>query len=265
MIISASRRTDIPSYHCRWFLERLKEKFVKVQNPFNKNQFYNVDLNKENVDIIVFWSKNPNIDFLERVRDAGYEFYIHFTITPYDKTIEKNIPNKELLIKKFINISERFGKEKIIWRYDPIILNGNFDIDYHIKNFSYIANALKDSAEECVFSFIQIYSKIKNSFKDINDNMETRTELINNLKEISNNIILKNCSQNFDNVEKASCIDKNRIEKILDRSIKAKKDNGQRKLCNCIKSADIGSYDTCPGGCVYCYANNKTIIKNDSK
>lgn len=259
MIISASRRTDIPSYHCEWFLERLKEKYVKVQNPFNKNQFYNVNLDKENVDIIVFWSKNPNIDFLERVRDTGYKFYIHFTITPYDKTVEKNIPRKELLIKKFIDISERFGKEKIIWRYDPIILNENFNIDYHIKNFSYMANALKDSTEECVFSFIQIYSKIKNEFKNINNNIETRIELINNLKEISSNIILKNCSQNFNDIEKASCIDKNRIEKILGYSIKEKKDKGQRKLCNCIKSVDIGSYNTCSNGCIYCYANNKNL------
>lgn len=259
MIISASRRTDIPSSHCEWFLERLKEKYVKVQNPFNKNQFYNVNLDKENVDIIVFWSKNPNIDFLERVRDTGYKFYIHFTITPYDKTVEKNIPRKELLIKKFIDISERFGKEKIIWRYDPIILNENFNIDYHIKNFSYMANALKDSTEECVFSFIQIYSKIKNEFKNINNNIETRIELINNLKEISSNIILKNCSQNFNDIEKASCIDKNRIEKILGYSIKEKKDKGQRKLCNCIKSVDIGSYNTCSNGCIYCYANNKNL------
>ena len=92
MIISASRRTDIPSTHCKWFLEKLKDKYVLVQNPFNKNKFYKVDLSKENVDIIVFRSKNPNIDFLEEVRNMGYKFYIHFTITAYDKNIEKNIP-----------------------------------------------------------------------------------------------------------------------------------------------------------------------------
>lgn len=262
MIISVSRRTDIPSSHCEWFLERLKEKTVAVQNPFYKNKFYNVDLSKENVDIIVFWSKNPNIDFLENVRDMGYEFYIHFTITPYDKTVEKNIPNKKLLIKKFADISYKFGKEKIIWRYDPIILNEKFDADYHIKNFSYMADSLKDLTEECIFSFIQIYSKIKTVFKFINNNIDEQIELINNLNEIANknHIVLKNCSQNFNNIAKSSCIDKERIEKILGYAIKEKKDKGQRKLCNCIKSVDIGTYNTCYNGCIYCYANSKILL-----
>ena len=257
MIISASRRTDIPSTHCKWFLERLKDKYVLVQNPFNKNKFYKVDLSKENVDIIVFWSKNPNIDFLEEVRNMGYKFYIHFTITAYDKNIEKNIPNKELLIKKFINISDRFKKDKIVWRYDPIILNKEFNSNYHIKNFSYISNALKNYTDECIFSFVQIYSKIKNVFKDINNDIEERKNLINELKEIAskNNIILKNCSQSFDNIENSSCIDKSRIENILGYKIKENKDKGQRKLCNCIKSVDIGTYNTCQNGCIYCYAN----------
>ena len=105
MIISASRRTDIPSTHCEWFLEKLKDKYVLVQNPFNKNKFYKVDLSKENVDIIVFWSKNPNIDFLEEVRNMGYKFYIHFTITAYDKNIEKNI---NILIEKISPFIENF-------------------------------------------------------------------------------------------------------------------------------------------------------------
>ena len=221
MIISASRRTDIPSTHCEWFLEKLKDKYVLVQNPFNKNKFYKVDLSKENVDIIVFWSKNPNIDFLEEVRNM------------------------------------RFKKDKIVWRYDPIILNKEFNSNYHIKNFSYISSALKNYTDECIFSFIQIYSKIKNVFKDINNDIEECKNLINDLKEIAskNNIILKNCSQSFDNIENSSCIDKNRIENILGYKIKENKDKGQRKLCNCIKSVDIGTYNTCQNGCIYCYAN----------
>ena len=134
------------------------------------------------MDIIVFWSKNPNIDFLEKVEDMGYKFYIHFTITPYNKTIEKNIPNKELLIKKFIDISIKFGNDKIVWRYDPIILNEEFNSNYHIEKFSYISSALKNYTDECIFSFIQIYSKIKNVFKDINNNIKEQSKLINKLK-----------------------------------------------------------------------------------
>lgn len=267
MIISASRRTDIPSLHTKWFLNRLKEEFVITQNPISKNNFYKIPLNKNIVDIIVFWSKNPNIDFLKEVKDLGYEFYLHFTITPYDKNIEKNIPDKKLLIKNFQTISKLFGKEKIIWRYDPIILNDDFDANYHINNFKNFAYNLNGYTDECIFSFVQIYSKIKNNIKNINDN--DKIILIENIKEISekNNIKLKSCSQDFDNitniiVEKSACIDKERIQKILGYSIKEKKDKSQRKLCNCIESIDIGMYNTCTNGCIYCYANSKNILKD---
>ena len=267
MIISASRRTDIPSLHTKWFLNRLKEEYVITQNPISKNNFYKIPLNKNIVDIIVFWSKNPNIDFLKEVKDLGYEFYLHFTITPYDKNIEKNIPDKNLLIKKFQTISKLFGKEKIIWRYDPIILNDDFDANYHLNNFKNFADSLNGYTDECIFSFVQIYSKIKNNIKNIND--DDKLLLIENIKEISenNNIKLKSCSQDFDNitnirVEKSACIDKERIQKILGYSIKEKKDKSQRKLCNCIESIDIGMYNTRTNGCIYCYANSKNILKD---
>ena len=264
MIISASRRTDIPSLHTKWFLNRLKEEYVITQNPISKNNFYKIPLNKNIVDIIVFWSKNPNIDFLKEVRDLGYEFYLHFTITPYNKNIERNIPDKNLLIKNFQIIIKLFGKEKIIWRYDPIILNDDFDANYHINNFKNFADNLNGYTDECIFSFVQIYSKIKNNIKNIND--DDKLLLIENMKEISekNNIKLKSCSQDFDNirVEKSACIDKERIQKILGYSIKEKKDKSQRKLCNCIESIDIGIYNTCTNGCIYCYANSKNILKD---
>ncbi|MEI0698643.1 DUF1848 domain-containing protein [Brachyspira intermedia] len=267
MIISASRRTDIPSLHTKWFLNRLKEEYLITQNPISKNNFYKIPLNKNIVDIIVFWSKNPNIDFLKEVRDLGYKFYLHFTITPYDKNIERNIPNKKLLIRNFQTISKLFGKEKIIWRYDPIILNDDFNANYHINNFKNFADSLNGYTDECIFSFVQIYSKIKNNIKNIND--DDKLLLIENIKEISenNNIKLKSCSQDFDNitnirVEKSACIDKERIQKILGYSIKEKKDKSQRKLCNCIESIDIGMYNTCTNGCIYCYANSKNILKD---
>lgn len=264
MIISASRRTDIPSLHTKWFLNRLKEEYVITQNPISKNNFYKIPLNKNIVDIIVFWSKNPNIDFLKEVKDLGYEFYLHFTITPYNKNIERNIPDKNLLIRNFQIISKLFGKEKIIWRYDPIILNDDFDANYHLNNFKNFADSLNGYTDECIFSFVQIYSKIKNNIKNIND--DDKLLLIENMKEISekNNIKLKSCSQDFDNirVEKSACIDKERIQKILGYSIKEKKDKSQRKLCNCIESIDIGIYNTCTNGCIYCYANSKNILKD---
>ncbi|EKV57663.1 hypothetical protein A966_03685 [Brachyspira hampsonii 30446] len=266
MIISASRRTDIPSLHTKWFINRLKEGYIITQNPINKNNFYKITLNKNIVDIIVFWSKNPDIEFLNEVKDLGYEFYLHFTITAYDENIEKNIPDKYSLIKKFQSISKLFAKEKIVWRYDPIILNDDFDINYHINHFKNFAYSLNGYTDECIFSFVEIYSKIKNSIKNINN--DDKVLLIENMKYISekNNIKLKSCSQDFDNsnikIEKSACIDKERIQKILGYSIKEKKDKSQRKLCACIESIDIGMYNTCTNGCIYCYANSKNILKD---
>lgn len=266
MIISASRRTDIPSLHTKWFLNRLKEQYIITQNPINKNKFYKIPLNKNKADIIVFWIKNPDIDFLKKVRDLGYEFYMHFTINAYGRNIEKNIPDKKLLIKKFQTISRLFTRERIIWRYDPIILNDDFNAYYHINNFKNISDNLNGFTDECIFSFIQIYSKIKNNIKNINTNDDDKLLLIKTIKEISekNNIKLKSCSQDFNNIniEKSACIDKKRIEKILGYSIKEKKDKSQRKLCGCIESIDIGMYNTCLNECIYCYANSKNILKD---
>ena len=146
-------------------------------------------------------------------------------------------------------------------------MNDDFNANYHINNFKNFADSLNGYTDECIFSFVQIYSKIKNNIKNIND--DDKLLLIENIKEISenNNIKLKSCSQDFDNitnirVEKSACIDKERIQKILGYSIKEKKDKSQRKLCNCIESIDIGMYNTCTNGCIYCYANSKNILKD---
>lgn len=267
MIISASRRTDIPAFYFEWFIERLKEGYVIVQNPINKKQFTNVSLKKEDVDIIVFWSKNPQIKYFDIVKNMCFEYYLHFTITPYDKNIEVNLPNKKYLIDNFTSLSSKIGKEKLVWRYDPIILSDELNINYHKKHFEYMAKRLSGYTEECIISFVDIYAKMKNRINNIfeikeNDMRNTAYEIVNIATK--NGIILKSCCEpdylKEYNIGLASCIDKERVEKILKKQIKAKKDYSQRKLCNCIKSIDIGSYDSCINGCKYCYAN-----KNDEK
>lgn len=267
MIISASRRTDIPAYYFEWFVNRLKAGYLVTQNPINKNQYGKIYLNTETVDLIVFWTKNPKMDYFDTIKKMGYNFYVQFTITPYNEIMEPYIDDKTSLMNNFELLSNKIGKENIIWRYDPIILNEELNIKYHIKSFEYMTKRLSEYSEECIISFIDVYDNIKN-IKNINekDMRHIAFEFSNIAEKYS--IKLKTCAEKIDleeySISRASCIDKNRIEKVLGCKIISKKDANQRNYCGCIESIDIGCYDSCPSGCIYCYANGKRekVYKN---
>ena len=143
MIISASRRTDIPNYYSEWFFNRIKEGYVLVRNPMNISQVSKISLSPDVVDGIVFWTKNPLpiLDRLEELRE--YTYYFQFTLTPYGKDVEPNVPSKnDLIIPSFRKLSERIGKERVVWRYDPILFNDKYTMDYHIKYFKALAAKL---------------------------------------------------------------------------------------------------------------------------
>lgn len=262
MIISASRRTDIPAFFTDWFINRLKDGYVLVPNPKSSKRLSHINLSPQIVDCIVFWTKNPIpiFDKLDIIDDLGYKYYFQFTLTPYGKDIEQNLPDKLNLLNAFIRLSEKIGENRVIWRYDPIILNSKYNLKWHIKNFSYLCNKLKGKTKICVFSFLDIYNNIKGEFQNVSD-----IEVQNIAKYFSaiakdNNITLKVCGEKYNlenyGIKKATCISKKIIEDITGYKINTKKDINQRKLCNCIQSIDIGAYNTCKNGCSYCYANN---------
>ncbi len=162
MILSVSRRTDIPAFYAEWFMNRLKAGFVYVRNPFNIYQVSEVPLTPDNVDAIVFWTKNskPLHQYLSEIDNMGYKYYFQFTITPYGKEIEENIEKKEKIVETFKNLSEKTGKEKVILRYDPVILNDKYTIDFHIKSFERLCSILSSYTEKVVISFLDDYKKI---------------------------------------------------------------------------------------------------------
>lgn len=272
MIISVSRRTDIPKYFTEWFLNRLKEGFVYVRNPYNYNQVKRVDLSKDNVDCFVFWSKDPK-KLLEKIEALnGYHYYFQFTITGYDNDIEPSI-NKKEVINTFKELASKIGKEKVIWRYDPILLNDKYTIDYHIKAFTKLADILKDYTCKVIISFIDIYPEV---IRNINLKQLTTDEVMYLSKFLAqaahqNGLLIQTCSESYDlnllGIEKGACIDKKLIESITNKTLLIKKDKNQRENCNCITSIDIGAYNTCIGGCKYCYANSFPVktIKNNEK
>ena len=160
MIISASRRTDIPAFYSEWFINRIKEGYVIVRNPMNNKQLLRIILSPDIVDCIVFWTKNPipMIPRLDELKD--YCYYFQFTLTGYGRDIEAHLPDKKkALIPAFQRLSEKIGPEKVIWRYDPILINDRYTMDYHLKAFEEIASSLKGFTEKCVFSFVDTYTR----------------------------------------------------------------------------------------------------------
>ena len=225
MIISASRRTDIPNYYSEWFLNRIKEGYLYVRNPMNPCQISKIPLSPELVDCIVFWTKNPEpmLGRLEALKD--YRYYFQFTLTGYGRDIEAGIPHKKNnMIPVFQRLSRMIGKERVIWRYDPILFTDRYTPDYHLSAFEQIAEALQEYTSKCVISF-----------------------------DLSACGIAHNC-----------CIDKELIERLTGCRIKAEKDKNQRKECGCIESIDIGAYNTCKSGCLYCYAGGNLSRKEDA-
>ena len=160
MILSASRRTDIPNYYSEWFINRIREGFLYVRNPMNAHQVSKINLSPDVIDCIVFWTKNP-INMLGKLEELKpYMYYFQFTLTGYGRDVEPNLPHKrEALIPTFQRLSEQIGKERVIWRYDPIFLSDRYTVEYHIKAFEEIAASLAGYTDTVVISFIDFYKK----------------------------------------------------------------------------------------------------------
>lgn len=274
MIISASRRTDIPTYYSDWFFNRIKDGFVYVRNPMNIHQVSQVSLLPDIVDGIVFWTKNP-IPMMERLDELnGYTYYFQFTLNSYDKDVEPNIPSKnEIIIPAFQKLSRMIGKEKVVWRYDPIFLSEKYTVQYHLKYFRRLTEMLADYTEKCTVSFLDLY---KNTQRNINSigavvpSLIQQKELLQQFSEIAqeNGIYIDTCSEDAElsryGIKRAHCIDKQRFERLGNYTLEVKKDKNQRLECGCVESIDIGLYNTCKNGCLYCYANfsQKSVLSN---
>ncbi len=159
MIISASRRTDIPAFYGEWFYNRLLEKEFVIRNPRNPRNVSRIIFEPEDIDCIVFWTKNPKhfFPYLDRIDDLGYNYYFQFTLTSYGSDIEQNVDRKSKIIDTFIQLADRIGKAKIIWRYDPILINSRYSFEYHEKWFDYLCEKLYRYTEKCVISFIDVH------------------------------------------------------------------------------------------------------------
>ena len=267
----------MPSYYSEWFYNRIKEGFLYVRNPMNPHQVSRIDLSPEVVDCIVFWTKNP-YPMLERLGElSAYQYYFQFTLTGYGKDIECNVPHKkEEMLPIFQRLSREIGARRVIWRYDPILFNGTYSPEYHLKAFGQIAAALKGYTEKCVISFVDEYAKNRKSLESLkayNLSDKELREFVRKLHDIAteNGMKLVSCAEALDlqdcGAEHGSCIDRELIEELIGCKLKVSKDKGQRPECGCVESVEVGTYNTCKNGCKYCYANHspESVAENCKK
>ena len=273
MILSVSRRTDIPAFYTEWFFNRIQEGYVDVRNPMNIHQVSRVPLSPEVVDCIVFWSKNPRpmLSRLDELKD--YMYYFQYTINAYDKRIETGVPRKYGVINTFKRLSDIIGPKRVIWRYDPILLAESLNVEYHLKYFEEIAKRLRGYTNTCVISFVDLYKKTKSNLKDTEAREPSKEEMVQLAAKISQaarqyGMTIQTCAESIElasvGIKHGSCVDKSLIEDLLDTKVIVDKDQNQREECGCVQSIDIGEYNTCTHGCKYCYANfNECIVSRN--
>lgn len=265
MIVSASRRTDIPARYGEWFFNRIREGFVLVRNPYNFRQVSRIALTPDAVDGIVFWTKNP-LPLLPRLEElAPYPWYVQFTLTAYGADVEPDLPSKErILVPVFQRLAKEAGRDRLVWRYDPIFLGGRYTEEYHCRRFRQLAEQLAGSTDTCVVSFLDWYRNTERNMGELAPRVPDgngQERLLARLEKIAAEcgITLAACAETHDfravGVGRAHCIDAGRLERIGGVRLSAKKDPNQRAECGCAAAVDIGTYGTCPNGCRYCYAN----------
>lgn len=278
MIISASRRTDIPALYTKWFINRIRAGWCQVPNPLNFNQLSYVSLKPEDVDAIVFWSKNPTpiIKYLGELDDRGFRYYFQFSLNAYLEYFEPNIPNLEERIESFRRISSHLGPRRIIWRYDPIIISNQTSLDYHRERFQKIAVALKGFTTRVMVSLVDYYQKTNRKLAILEkkgirfDRKAARSQSVCTLlKELAdmavyNEMEIFTCAEDRDfskfGIPPGRCVDGELLHELWSLHGHNKKDPSQRAACLCVISKDIGINDTCIHDCPYCYSTRDLTL-----
>lgn len=253
-------------------MNRIRAGFCTVPNPFNAKQVMRVSLQPQDVDALVFWTRNPRplFPFLAELDERGYRYIFNFTVLNNPRRLDANCPSVRISVRTFRQLSERIGPERVIWRYDPIVFSNLTDDPFHRQTFEYIAKAFRGYTQRCIISLVQVYRK---SFKRLQNlaaqGIELRewsspeiAALLQYLSETasSHGMEIFSCAQEADfsayGIKAGKCIDADYISRIFCVNLTGKKDPAQREHCGCSISKDIGMYDSCLFDCRYCYATS---------
>ena len=267
-IISASRRTDIPAFYTEWFIRRLKAGAVYVKNPYG-GRISKVSLRPEDIHSIVFWSKNysPLIPRMNEIEEATKNLFFHFTITGMSQDIEQNTPPVKDTVKDYLYLAEKYSPARLVWRFDPICITDKLPFSFYEEMFSLIAERLAGSCVKCYISFVRKYKKALVNFERYSDHVlvdveeDLQKEYALRLGRIAGKygIRLYACCNDYllcELVHKGNCINGSELEQLFYGRSLSSPPSPTRNECACSRSMDIGAYDTCAHGCLYCYANS---------
>ncbi len=263
MIINTGGRTDTVQYYTEWLLNRFNEGCVLTRNPLFQNKVNRYELTPAKVDCVVFCSKNykPILPGLHEITDK-FNTYFHYTITAYGKDIEPGVPSIDENIETLIELEKQVGKERIAWRYDPVLLTEKYTIEAHLQTFAYMANILAPYIDRCVFGFVEMYKKLEINMPELipltGEDKEVLAEGIGTIAK-KHGIYIQTCGINGDythyGIHRSGCMTLDIFGQANGVKFKSLKHKGMRQGCQRIENRDIGAYDTCMNGCKYCYAN----------
>jgi hypothetical protein len=273
MLISASRRTDIPALYAAWFMHRIRAGYCTVPNPFNRKQITTVSLKPEDVDVIVFWTRNPRplLPHLAELTQRGFRFYVQYTLMHNPPALDPHVPSLSASLAAFHELAARTSPDQVIWRYDPIVFTAHTDAHFHEQAYRQIAAALHGSTRRSVISIVDVYRKIQARLTTLaKQGLEVAgadgqpvpgfADLMRALAGIANehDMELVSCAEEIDlrpyGIRPGKCIDDGYITQVFGLDVTRAKDASQRPACGCVTSRDIGMYDSCLFGCQYCYA-----------
>ncbi|TAN62459.1 DUF1848 domain-containing protein [bacterium] len=281
-IISVSRRTDIPAFYAEWFMSRIRAGYCSVVNPFNANQVSYVGLKPNDVIGFVFWTRNPQplLKYLPELDKNRYKYYFQYTLIGYPREIDPKCPPVDSAVKTFKELSRLIGKEKVIWRYDPILLSNKTSYQWHTKQVDSLMKTLSGYTERLVISFIDPYRKTKIRMdKETSDSFELfpnvyDVQTYNKIAEHMGSeakkygLEVQSCAEGVDlnkyGISHGKCIDDELFSRIIRAPLLLKKDPSQRETCGCVMSKDIGVNNTCLFGCKYCYATSSIKSAQDN-
>ena len=269
MILNVSGRTDIVAFYTEWFMNRYKEGYLDVRNPFNKKLVSRIYFS--DVDLIMFCTKNP-IPIIDKIKEINKPILFHITLTPYNKDIEPNVIDKTKIIEGIKKLSKIIGIDNIYVRYDPIIISDKYNIDYHIKAFSKLCSLLNGYVKRIIISFLDEYKNVKENrnilkYKTLTDNDYKLIGKNFSKIALNNGMTVQTCFEDRNLVEygliKGECLSHELAYKLTGKSYKSWTARKERK-CNCVQMVDIGVYNSCKHFCKYCYANynEKEVINN---
>lgn len=263
MIINTGGRTDTVQYYTEWLLRRFSEGYVLSRNPLFPNKVMRYELNPDQVDCVVFCSKNyqPILPRLHEITDR-FHTYFHYTITAYGRDIEPGVPSIGESMETLAALSEMVGKQRVAWRYDPVLLTKEYTVSRHLETFEQMARTLAPHIDRCIFSFVEMYKKLDVNMPEIiplsEDDKNTLAQGLGSIAK-AYGISIQTCGTNGDytryGIRPSGCMTLDILGSANGIAFKNLKHKGMRQGCHCIESRDIGAYDTCLNGCKYCYAN----------